>query len=155
MRWNNSKPLVVGHDGATIGQFAFLRMVPECGFAVALLTNGGQAAALWRSIAGPLLQTSCGVALPPLAAPTDAAFDAAAYVGRYKKLSARVDVQAGEGGRLSAVVTPRGAPGFAQTFALRYVRDNIFAAELDGLPAAPFVFGAQGLHMGLRLYPRA
>ncbi|MEV0385625.1 serine hydrolase [Nonomuraea sp. NPDC050643] len=32
---------VIGHHGATIGQQAFLRMAPDAGVAVALLTNGG------------------------------------------------------------------------------------------------------------------
>src|SRR4029077_7190290 len=42
---------VVGHDGNTIGQAAFLRIVPEKGVAVALLTNGGDTFSLYPEIA--------------------------------------------------------------------------------------------------------
>ena len=44
---------LVGHDGNTIGQAAFLRIVPEAGVAVALLTNGGNAGPLFRDVVGP------------------------------------------------------------------------------------------------------
>src|SRR4051794_7514803 len=37
-------PTVIGHDGSVIGQQAYMRIVPEHNFAVALLTNGGRAA---------------------------------------------------------------------------------------------------------------
>src|SRR3954471_10601813 len=39
MTWSDQP--VYGHDGATIGQGAFLRVVPDKGVAVCLLTNGG------------------------------------------------------------------------------------------------------------------
>ena len=44
---------IIGHDGSTIGQNAFLRMVPEAGVAVALLTNGGDVLSLYHDIVGP------------------------------------------------------------------------------------------------------
>ena len=37
----DGEPTVIGHDGGTIGQSAFLRVIPEAGLAVAMLTNGG------------------------------------------------------------------------------------------------------------------
>ncbi len=56
---------VVGHDGGTIGQAAFLRVVPDSGAAVALLTNGGDPFGLYRDLCGELLAEVAGVELPP------------------------------------------------------------------------------------------
>jgi len=54
MDWNGTK--LYGHDGATIGQFAFLRILPEKNLAVALLTNGGDAKGLFDSVFRPIFQ---------------------------------------------------------------------------------------------------
>lgn len=43
---------VIGHDGGTVGQSAFLRVVPAAGVAVALLTNGGDPLPIYREIVG-------------------------------------------------------------------------------------------------------
>lgn len=43
---------VYGHDGGTIGQRAYLRVFPEDGFALALLTTGGQPDGLYRELFG-------------------------------------------------------------------------------------------------------
>lgn len=53
-----------GHDGGTVGQAAFLRLVPERGVAVALLTNGGSPAALHDDLVGHILRETAGVELP-------------------------------------------------------------------------------------------
>ena len=44
---------VIGHDGGTIGQNAFLRVVPEHGLAIAVLTNGGDTIELYRDCLRP------------------------------------------------------------------------------------------------------
>jgi CubicO group peptidase (beta-lactamase class C family) len=46
---------VVGHDGSTIGQSAYLRMVPERDVSVALLVNGGDAVRLYHDVVGHVL----------------------------------------------------------------------------------------------------
>ncbi|WP_200810899.1 serine hydrolase [Demequina sp. NBRC 110057] len=46
--WNGTR--LLGHDGATVGQSAFLRVLPEAGLAVTLLTNGGQAQDLFETL---------------------------------------------------------------------------------------------------------
>lgn len=76
---------LVGHDGNTIGQSAFPRLVPDAGVAVALLTNGGNAGPLFRDVVGRALESLTGVALPPEPIPaTDPArIDAGRYVGTY------------------------------------------------------------------------
>jgi CubicO group peptidase (beta-lactamase class C family) len=76
---------VVGHDGNTIGQSAFLRLVPGTGVAVAVLTNGGRAAPLFRDVAGHALTTLTGIALPdePVPVADPPLVDASRYVGTY------------------------------------------------------------------------
>jgi CubicO group peptidase (beta-lactamase class C family) len=60
---------VIGHDGATLGQSAFLRVVPEAGVALALLTNGGEGLPVSRAVFGHLLAELAGVELPALPVP--------------------------------------------------------------------------------------
>jgi len=91
---------VIGHDGGTAGQFAFLRVVPEQRVAVALLTNGGDAGSLYREIFAHVLGVLCGIALPPLPeANPNVVVDLTRFVGRYERLAARLDI-ALEDGRL-------------------------------------------------------
>ena len=44
------RPPGIGHDGAATGQYAYLRVIPEQGVAIALLTNGGGARPLSSAI---------------------------------------------------------------------------------------------------------
>nr|WP_062332661.1 serine hydrolase domain-containing protein [Herbidospora sakaeratensis] len=76
---------VVGHDGGTIGQAAFLRLVPDRGVAVALLTNGGDVLGAYADVVGHLLGELAGVALPPRPTPPAAPepIDPTPYLGRY------------------------------------------------------------------------
>ncbi|MGH3720013.1 MAG: serine hydrolase domain-containing protein [Pseudonocardiaceae bacterium] len=60
---------VIGHDGGTIGQAAFLRIVPETGIAVALLANGGDVVPMYHQVFGHLLAELAGVELPALPVP--------------------------------------------------------------------------------------
>ncbi|MEV7683893.1 serine hydrolase domain-containing protein [Streptomyces sp. NPDC088341] len=60
---------VVGHDGGTVGQAAFLRVVPEHDVAVALLTNGGDPIPLFTELAGRVLRELAGVEMPAPPAP--------------------------------------------------------------------------------------
>ncbi|MEV4108731.1 serine hydrolase domain-containing protein [Nonomuraea sp. NPDC049695] len=76
-----------GHDGAAIGQYAYLRVVPEAGVAVALMTNGGGARQLYSDLFRELLDELAGVRMPepfgPPAAPP--VVDMMPYVGTYKR----------------------------------------------------------------------
>jgi CubicO group peptidase (beta-lactamase class C family) len=84
-RFDTPDGAVIGHDGNTVGQAAFLRMLPEAGVAVALLTNGGDAFSLYREVVGHVLEVLGGV--PPMRLPVPPAHpepvDAARYVGTY------------------------------------------------------------------------
>ncbi|GGH45183.1 hypothetical protein GCM10010921_20380 [Microbacterium album] len=50
-----------GHDGATYGQLAFLRVVPEHDLVVVLLTNGGDGITMFAELAAEAL----GIEVPP------------------------------------------------------------------------------------------
>jgi len=77
---------VIGHDGGTIGQAAFLRILPEHGVAVAMLTNGGDFFGLFEDVLAHLLRELAGVELPgrPVPPATPADIDPAPYLGRYR-----------------------------------------------------------------------
>ena len=78
---------LVGHDGTTLGQAAFLRVLPSQGLAVSLLTNGGHALDLSRELLREVFDELAGVQMPapvePATSPVDV--EPAAYVGRYER----------------------------------------------------------------------
>ncbi|SEL28294.1 serine hydrolase domain-containing protein [Nonomuraea pusilla] len=86
---------VIGHDGDTVGQTAFLRAVPHRGVAVALLTNGGRPRALFQELAAPLLDRLAGVTMPAPARPPaePVAADPARFEGRYASAAIAVEVR--------------------------------------------------------------
>ena len=85
---------VLGHDGNTIGQSAFLRLLPEHGIATVLLTNGGEAGPLHRALLGELLAELAGVTVPaPVAPPATVPDPTEAMVGTWAQASARLDVR--------------------------------------------------------------
>lgn len=76
-----------GHDGAAFGQFGYLRVVPEAGVTIALLTNGGGARLLYASLFEELLDILGGVRMPaPFAPATQTpAVDITPFIGTYKR----------------------------------------------------------------------
>ncbi|MEU7791028.1 serine hydrolase domain-containing protein [Amycolatopsis sp. NPDC049159] len=101
---------VVGHDGGTIGQSSFLRLAPEHGVAVALLTNGGNPIALYTEIVGHLLKELTGIelAVPPSPNPEAPRIDAARYVGEYSSSVADIVVSQDDDGRVWVERVPKG-----------------------------------------------
>jgi dipeptidyl aminopeptidase/acylaminoacyl peptidase len=85
---------LVGHDGNTIGQSAFLRVLPSQGLAVVLLTNGGHTRDLFQDLYREIFAGLAGVAVPePLAPPRDPpATDLTPHEGTYERASSRIDV---------------------------------------------------------------
>jgi CubicO group peptidase (beta-lactamase class C family) len=88
---------IVGHDGSTIGQQAFLRIVPSANAVVVLLTNGGFATELYHRLFGEIFPEAFGVAMPPRPTHGAAPADAAAWTGTYSKLSQRIAIDAEHG----------------------------------------------------------
>jgi CubicO group peptidase (beta-lactamase class C family) len=163
--WGGRK--VIGHDGGTIGQVAFLRVVPDAGVAVALLTNGGSPMGLFRDVFAPLLAEAAGVDLPAELAPpaTPLPVDATAYAGVYEREGASISVEPrGDGLVAIQTTTGLGSEMTPEPFELPLLRvegDDLFVTEH---PAArgtwlPVRFvtlddGGRALHVGGRATPR-
>jgi hypothetical protein len=78
---------VLPHDGGTIGQYSFLRISPTRRVAMALLTNGGNAGALYQELVDDLFGARIGRREPRLPAPDPTLrLDSARYVGRYENI---------------------------------------------------------------------
>jgi CubicO group peptidase (beta-lactamase class C family) len=131
---------VYGHDGGTIGQTAFLRVVPDARVAICVLTNGGHAQDLWEDLARPLLAELAGVAVPirlePPAEPVDVALEP--YVGTYERLGTRLEIELRDG-RLVARTIALGA--LAEVFP-----DSIVEHEVAAVGPDLFVSRAPGEH---------
>ncbi|MBY8343406.1 beta-lactamase family protein [Streptomyces spinosirectus] len=76
---------LIGHDGSTIGQSAFMRLVPEHDLAIALLTNGGNTLGLYHAVVGHLLRELADVDLPAMPVPPadPQPVDAGRFLGTY------------------------------------------------------------------------
>ena len=99
---------LIGHDGNTIGQAAFLRVLPDEGLAVTLLTNGGNARDLYEDLYREIFRELAGVEMPhPLEPPTEPVqVDVTPRLGTYERAGARLEVLAGaDGPMLRTTVT--------------------------------------------------
>lgn len=103
-------PTVIGHDGGTIGQSAFLRVVPEAGLVVALLTNGGEVMGLFGDVVKTIVKDVAGVELPgfPTVPTEEVAVDAAPLVGFYSNSTFDMTVSVDDDGRIWLDSIPKG-----------------------------------------------
>jgi len=159
---------LVGHDGNTLGQSAYLRIVPDAGIALALLTNGGHAQDLFQDLARPLLEELAGVRMPrrpePPAEPVEHELDLDRYVGVYERLGVRMEVGRRDGRlHMTATVTGPMATVTAKPVThheLIAVRPDLFVTRPEGVRTwSPVVFyeledGSQFLHHGVRATPK-
>ena len=100
-RWHGR--LVIGHDGGTIGQTSFLRIVPDARVAVCLLTNSYQGQVLYQNLF-PEVFASFGITMPPPPEPLGSgvpAADVTHLAGRYERTARRYDISVA-GGTLRA-----------------------------------------------------
>lgn len=104
--WDGGR--VIGHDGATIGQAAFLRILPETGLVAVLLTNGGGGRNLYRALFDDIFRELAGVALPAPPSSIDRpAVDPDRVVGRYANILTEAEILV-EQGRLLLKTQLRG-----------------------------------------------
>jgi len=107
-RWGGRR--IVGHDGGTIGQLAYLRIDPEAHVAAALLTNSSVADALYEPLFREVFREYAGITMPtdpePAAEPVGN-IDLHRHVGRYERTSRRYDVSVRDG-RLHVISTMTG-----------------------------------------------
>ncbi|WP_051466938.1 serine hydrolase domain-containing protein [Actinomadura oligospora] len=98
MEWSGRR--LYGHDGNTIGQSAFLRILPDAGIAVCLLTNGGDASSLYQDLYGEIFAELADVEVSGLPEPSSEPVpdDLSRYVGVYERASTRMEVFERDGG---------------------------------------------------------
>ncbi|MFD4637723.1 serine hydrolase [Lentzea sp. NPDC058436] len=156
---------LIGHDGNTIGQSAFLRLLPEHDLAVTLLTNGEGARELYLDLYREIFADLADVAMPrplePAAEPPSV--DTARFTGKYERASITLDISEGENG-LVLDVTPTGplaglfpkppqvslVPVDDSTFLFRESTDKTWSSLVFyTLPT-----GEQYVHMGVRATPK-
>jgi dipeptidyl aminopeptidase/acylaminoacyl peptidase/CubicO group peptidase (beta-lactamase class C family) len=157
---------LVGHDGNTLGQAAFLRLLPEQGLAVTLLTNGGHSRDLYEDLYRELFAELAGVAMPrPIAPPPQpVSVDITPHVGRYERAGVLLEVLAGEDGpRLRTTLTgPLAAlvPDPVEEHRMVPVGPDLFVVRPEGTQTwAAVTFyglptGERYLHFGVRATPR-
>jgi CubicO group peptidase (beta-lactamase class C family) len=154
-----------GHDGNTIGQSAFLRILPGAGFAVVLLTNGGNARGLYQELYGELFAGLAGVAIPEeFAPPADPpTVPIADWLGGYERASVRTEVLERDG---ELVLRTIGTGPLAELegdpikeYPMTAVRDGLFAAYVKDtdsyLPVTFYTIpdGTRYVHYGVRANP--
>jgi hypothetical protein len=157
---------LIGHDGNTIGQSAFLRVLPEQGLAVVLLTNGGHARDLYQELYGEIFAEVAGIDVPrPLAPPAEpVTVDITPWLGTYERASARLEVLAGGAGPVLRT-TPTGSLAEligrdTEEHAMTPVAPDLFVVRPPGAQTwVPVMFytlanGARYVHHGARATPK-
>jgi len=158
---------VYGHDGATYGQAAFLRVLPGTAerppLVVVLAVNGGDARELFQDLFSEVFAELAGVTVPPaLQAPAvPPVVDAQRYVGRYARESVEMTVAPGTEG-LTLAARPSGPLSSGQEptpVPLIPCAPDVFLAQPEGtgtgMPAVFFeVEGQLYVHTGARATPR-
>jgi CubicO group peptidase (beta-lactamase class C family) len=157
---------IFGHDGGTIGQSAYLRVLPgdatRPDLTVALVTNGGQMKDLHLDLFGEVFDELAGVTMPPRVEPPAVPphVDPDRYVGHYWRESMDIEVVArGEGlvlvNRPTGVLATAMGASVVESPLLPYA-DDVFLASLptvSGYLGAVFYEIADGtryLHFGGR-----
>lgn len=144
--WSLPMEGVIGHDGATIGQYAFYRLHPETGVAMALLTNGPGARAVFEGLFAEFFNPLAGVTLPVSAKPAatpPAIEDPARYVGTYDRKEVRLEISQSVAGDLQLTMRPLGPTAIMGTnpkpmTLVGFDGDTLVTAEL---------FEGSGVHM--------
>jgi CubicO group peptidase (beta-lactamase class C family) len=159
-RFDTPAGTIVGHDGSTIGQGAFLRMVREAGLAVALLTNGGDTVSLYRDVVGHVLGELSDVALPALPVPPvePQRIDAGRYIGTYSADVFDLIVSQDEENRIWIEQVPKGVfvemgGQVERTELVHYRDDMLIPVEADRGMHMPHAFlGDDGTGRALYLH---
>ncbi|WP_043193301.1 serine hydrolase domain-containing protein [Streptomyces sp. NRRL F-2664] len=122
-----------GHDGASLGQYCYLRVVPGADVILVLLTNGGGARGLYTDLFRELLADLAGVRTPPPFAPPahPPAVDMTPLLGTYRR----------EGVVITVSLAPGGRPHLRYEF-VGGLRDFSPPLELDLVPLSATVFAA-------------
>lgn len=162
--WDDRR--LIGHDGNTIGQAAFLRLLPDDGLAVTLLTNGGNTRDLYEELYREIFAALADVEMPrPLAPPAvPVTTDITPYLGTYRRESVRMDVLDGDTGpRLRTELLGPLAElqeEAVEEYPLVAVSDGLYVVRPEGMQTwAPVTFyslptGEEYVHFGVRATPK-
>jgi CubicO group peptidase (beta-lactamase class C family) len=108
-RWDGQT--ILGHDGDTVGQSAYLRMNPEARVAACLLTNSARSASLYREVFTEVFRDLAGITMPTGPRPAGGiSADLERHAGRYERTSRRFEVSVRDG-QLRMVLTMTGHLG--------------------------------------------
>jgi CubicO group peptidase (beta-lactamase class C family) len=137
-----------GHDGAALGQFSYLRVVPDSGVVAALLTNGGDATGLFVDLFQELLGELAGVQMPDAFAPAGEPpqVDVAPLTGTYEREGMRITIHERDGVPRARVELTDSAAKYAPPIESDLVpmSDTVLAMPGVGPASAPWlpmVFG--------------
>ena len=157
---------LIGHDGNTIGQSAFLRLLPEQDLAVTLLTNGEGARDLYQDLFAEIFAAVAGLTMPrPLAPPpVPVDVDITEHLGTYERASTRLEVLGGEDGPVLRMTTTGPlaelSPEPVHEVAMVGVKDDLFLVRMPETSTwFPVYFyrlptGERYLHLGVRATPK-
>jgi hypothetical protein len=165
--WDGQR--LVGHDGNTIGQAAFLRVLPEARLAVTLLTNGGNTRDLYEDLYREIFAELAGVAMPtPITPPAEpVGTDITPHLGSYERAGVLMEILASTddiaGPALRTTVTgPLAAltPEPVHTYPMHAIGQDLYVIrEPEAQSWVPLTFyalatGERYLHFGARATPK-
>lgn len=126
-RWDGHA--LIGHDGNTDGQRAFLRVLPQKRIALALLTNGGAGIDLARDAIDQILAKSAGLSpAQEVSQNVERAHDLARFTGNYRHGAGHFEISE-QGGALEMrrYERPDADP---QVFELACAADGLFRCRI-------------------------
>lgn len=148
-----------GHDGATIGQSALLRIEPRHGIVVAVLANGGGARALASGILDDVLEELAEAPRPVPPEPSGEALgDTHRYEGRYASATSVTEIRRAGDGSLRLERTPVGIAAEVgdipyRTGLVRWRGDSFLPTEAEDGVRQPVAFlGDDGAGRALFLH---
>lgn len=166
--WNGTR--LFGHDGNTIGQSAFLRMLPRSDgrhLAVSLSTNGGDASKVEQALFGEIFAPLAEVVMPePFTAPeVPPTVDLEQFVGSYRRTGMESEVTVRDGALVLRATTTGPLAALSPDPITEFTGVTVdehghFAVRTADDPTwRSFAFytlddGAAYLHHGIRANPR-
>jgi CubicO group peptidase (beta-lactamase class C family) len=160
---------VYATDGSTVGQNARLRILPDSGTAIAMLTNGTPREPLYKKVFNEILTDLNATTIPPLPEPDPTLeLDLSRYEGVYERPGTHFEVKASNGNlSLTVALDPMQADFMGKpdrlTYELLPISDTHFLMpptdpleDTQTVALHDFTDGrARYLHTNCRVHPRA
>ncbi|MFQ5790815.1 MAG: hypothetical protein ACE5JI_10105, partial [Acidobacteriota bacterium] len=100
----------IGHGGGTVGQISLLRLVPERGFAMAIVTNADRGGEITRDVSRWAMKEYLGLEITDPEPIETSEPELAEYVGVYPRPFADVEVSVNDGRLLLRRIIKQGFP---------------------------------------------